>query len=89
VDLKISRKDITKWIASQKLTKTPADLTPTEIKKAAADLKVDETQITTLLSATQFDAKPVQKPVAQNRLNGELAGGAVDHSYQRKVFDFE
>ena len=89
MNLKISRKDVTKWIAQQKLTKTPADLTPTEIKKAAADLKVPEDQLKTLLSATTFDVKPVAVPVQQNRLNGDLAGGAVVHNHGRKVFDFE
>lgn len=87
--LKVSRNDITKWMASKKMTKTPADLTPTELEQAAKELKVDKTHLMTVLASTQWDAVPVAKPVAQNRLNGDLTGGAVTYNHGRSIYDFE
>lgn len=87
--IKISRNDVTKWMAANKLAKTPSDLTPKELEQAAKDLKVDKAQLTTLLSATTFDVKAVETPVAQNKLNGDLAGAAVIHNHGRGVYDFE
>jgi hypothetical protein len=84
--LKISAKDVTKWLASHNIKKVPSDLTPTEVEQVAKDLKVDKQQLERLIATTTFETEPVKAPVAQNKLNGELNQGAVV-VYQRGIWD--
>lgn len=84
--MRISAKDVTKWLASHNIKKQPADLTPKEVDQVAADLKVDKVQLMKLIASTHFEAAAVKPPVAQNKLNGDISAGAVVH-YQRGIYD--
>jgi len=86
--VKVTARDVTKWLASKNLQKHPVDLNPTELEQVAKDLKVDKKDLMKLIATTHFETAAPAKPQVVNKLNGDIAGGAVVYNHGKDPYGF-